>query len=94
MCWQFIPAAAKTLAAAVGAGAAVKSIEDSNDLKKIKPPQPPQAPQAPKAPDQVGARASNRDAAVRAGIASTYKTPLGGVPMGQLNLGSNALLGG
>ena len=62
--------------------------------KPPKPPQLPKPPQAPKAPDQTKARSNNQDAAVRAGIASTYKTPLGGVPVGSLNLGSARLLGG
>jgi len=88
MCWEAALAIASLTSAGVGVASAM------NQPKAPKPPQAPQAPQQPKAPDEAGAKRNNRDAILRAGIASTYKTPLGGVPVGSLNLGSNRLLGG
>lgn len=88
------PATASTILAwTSGIGAATQVAGALNQPKMPKPPEAPKPPQAPKAPDEAAARVNNRDAILRAGIASTYKSPLGGVPVGSLNLGSSQLLG-
>lgn len=95
MCTGMEPAALASLyASVIGTGLAVKGTVDANKAKPPQLPKPPAPPQTPKAPDQTAARQGNKDAAIRAGIASTYKSPLGGVPVGSLNLGSSQLLGG
>jgi hypothetical protein len=88
------PTSILALTSALSAGIGVKGVIDQNKAPTPKPPQLPKVPQAPKAPDQTLTRENNRDAALRSGIASTFKSPLGGVPVGSLNLGSARLLGG